>query len=77
MSRPDLAAAMRALGLRTEANRIWRYEDGVHEPRLRQFAALARVFGVSMEALLYGEDEAERLARERERAGDDTRVTGG
>jgi hypothetical protein len=33
------------------------------------FAALARALGVSMEALLYGEAEAERIARERRRAG--------
>jgi hypothetical protein len=33
------------------------------------FAALARVLGVSMEELLYGEEEAARIARERRRAG--------
>jgi len=76
MSRPELAAAMRALGLRTEPSHIWRYEDGYAEPGLRQFAALAQVFGVSMEALLYGEDEAVRLARARESSASNSPVVG-
>ena len=62
---------------RFEPSHIRRYEDGYSEPRLRQFAALARVFGVSMESLLYGEAEALRLARERERAGDDPKMADG
>jgi hypothetical protein len=33
--------------------------------------ALTRVLGVSMETLLYGEEEVARIAEERERAGAD------
>jgi len=35
----------------------------------RQFVALARVLGVSMEALFYGEEAAARIAAERESDG--------
>jgi hypothetical protein len=52
---------------------------GAHAPgrfshdwlRVLTFAALARVLSVSMETLLYGEEEAARIAEERERAGGD------
>jgi hypothetical protein len=54
------------LGARTEAADIAHYEAGLYEPKLRTFAALARVLGVSMEVLLYGEAEAERIAEGRE-----------
>ena len=69
MNRAEVAAAMRALGARTEMPDVARYEGEYYEPKLRTFAALARVLGVSMEALLYGEDEAQRIAAERERSG--------
>jgi hypothetical protein len=65
MTRVGLAAAMRALGARTEAGDIARYEFGYCEPKLRTFAALARALGVSMEVLLYGEEDAARIARKR------------
>jgi hypothetical protein len=43
--------------------------DHSYEPKLRTFALLARALGVSMEALLYGEDETVRMAEEREDSG--------
>ena len=67
MSRADLSEEMRRLGQRTEVRDIRHYEEQFYEPRLRTFAALARALGVSMETLFYGEEEAERLAWERER----------
>jgi transcriptional regulator with XRE-family HTH domain len=66
MTRVELAEACNRLGRRTDRADIIRYEEGGHYPRLPTFAALARVLGVSMEALWYGEEEAERLAWERE-----------
>jgi transcriptional regulator with XRE-family HTH domain len=72
MTRPELAAAMRAFGVRTEAHDIARYETGSYDPKLRTFVALARVFGISMEDLFYGEDEAVRIADERKHAGGGT-----
>jgi transcriptional regulator with XRE-family HTH domain len=77
MTQPDLAAAMRELGARTEASNIVRYEAYGYEPKIRTFAALARALGVMMEALLYGEDEAARIAAERERAGGGAASAGG
>ena len=44
-------------------------EVDLYEPNLRAFAALARVLGVSMDVLWYGEEEADSLAWERERGG--------
>jgi transcriptional regulator with XRE-family HTH domain len=67
MTRPDLAAAMWALGVRIEASNISRYEADFYEPKIRAFAALARALSVTMEVLLYGEDEAARIADERAR----------
>jgi hypothetical protein len=58
--------AEEALGARTEIRYVARYEANWYEPELRAFAALARAFGVSMEALLYGKEEASRIAAERE-----------
>src|SRR3954469_5219516 len=49
MTQPGLAAAMRELGARTEQRDISRCEGDVYEPKLRAFAALAHVFGISME----------------------------
>ena len=69
MSRADLAEAVVGLSRRTDRAEIIRYEDGLYLPRLPTFAALARVLGVSMETLWYGEEEAESLAWERERVG--------
>jgi len=67
MTRAELATACVALGRRIERNDIVRYEEGAYYPRLPTFAALARVLGVSMDMLWYGEEEAERLAWGRER----------
>jgi hypothetical protein len=77
MTRPELAAAMWALGMQTEQRDISRYEAGCYEPKIRAFVALARVLGVTVEALLYGEETAARIAAERERAGDGTASAGG
>ncbi len=66
MTRTEVAAACIALGRRTDRAEIVRYEEGLYLPRLPTFAAIARVLGVSMEVLWYGEEEAERLAWERE-----------
>jgi hypothetical protein len=70
MTRPDLAAAMWALGMQTEQRDISRYEADCYEPKIRAFVALARALGVTVEALLYGEAEAVRIAAEHERGGD-------
>ena len=67
MTRPDLAAAMWALGMRTEQRDISRYEADCYEPKIRAFVALARALGVTVEALLYGEEESARIADERTR----------
>jgi transcriptional regulator with XRE-family HTH domain len=69
MTRGELVAAMQALGARTERNDIIHYEVGAYWPRVPTFAALARVLGVSMETLFYGEEDSARIAEERERAG--------
>ena len=45
---------------------VTRYEEDAYYPRLPTFAALARVLGVSMDVLWYGEEEAEWLAWRRE-----------
>jgi hypothetical protein len=65
----EFAAAMRALGARTEAVDIARYEAGAYWPRLPMFAALAEALGVSLDVLWYGEAEAARIARRRRRLG--------
>lgn len=65
MSRVELAEACSYLGRRTERGDIIRYEAGNYYPRLPTFAAIARVLGVSLEVLWYGEEEADRLAAER------------
>ena len=66
MTRTGLARACVALGRRVDRVEIIRYEQSVYHPRLPTFAAFARVLGVSMDVLWYGEEEAERLAWERE-----------
>jgi transcriptional regulator with XRE-family HTH domain len=71
MTRAELAAACTEFGRRTVRNDIIHYEEGAYWPRVLTFAALAQVLGVSMETLLYGEEEAARIAEERERAGGD------
>ena len=55
-----------ALGRRTERRDIISHEESGYYPRLPRFAALARVFGVSMDVLWYGEEETEWLAWRRE-----------
>jgi transcriptional regulator with XRE-family HTH domain len=69
MTRAELVAACAALGRRTDRRDITSYEESDSYPRLPTFAALARVLGVSMDALWYGEEEADSLAWERERGG--------
>ena len=56
MTRPDLAAAMWVLDMRTEQRDISCYEADCYEPKIRAFVALARVLGLTVEALLYGAD---------------------
>jgi transcriptional regulator with XRE-family HTH domain len=69
LSPAELAVACTRLGRRTERNDVIRYEDGAYWPRVLTFAALACGLGVSMDVLLYGEEEAARIALERARAG--------
>jgi hypothetical protein len=68
MTRAELAEACVILGRRTDRTEISRYEEGDYYPRLPTFAALACVLGVSMDVLWYGEEEAEQLVWQRERA---------
>jgi transcriptional regulator with XRE-family HTH domain len=67
LSRTELAQSCTRLGRRTDRNDIVHYERDDYWPRVPTFGALARALGVSMEELLYGELEAKRIARERER----------
>jgi len=67
MTRSELAAALRARGLWTGPDDVLRWEGDFYGPKLRTVAALARALGVSMDVLLDGEEEAARIARERER----------
>ena len=46
MTRPSLAAAMWARGVRTQPHDIAHYEDDSYDPKIRSFAMLARVFGI-------------------------------
>ena len=62
MTRGELAAACVALGRRADRRGIFAYKEAGYYPRLPTFAALARVLGVSMDVLWYGEEEAEWLA---------------
>jgi hypothetical protein len=66
MSRAELAAACNRLGRRMDVSDIRLWEEGYHAARIENFGALARALRVSMEMLLYGEEEAERIAAERE-----------
>lgn len=66
MTRTGLARACVALGWRVDRVEIIRYEQGVYYPRVPTFAALALVLGVSLDVLWFGEEEAERLAWQRE-----------
>jgi len=59
LSRPEFAAALAALaalGRRIEGSEVAKYEESSYYPRVPTFAAMARVLGVSMEALLFGEE---------------------
>jgi hypothetical protein len=76
MTRAALAEACVAPGRRTDRRDIVAYEEAGYYPRPPTFAALARVRGVRMEALRYGEEDADRLAWEREHA-DRADVRGG
>ena len=77
MTLDQLALSCSPYGRRVSRGMVQHWETGQHVPTLVNFAALARVFGRSMEALLYGEDEAARLAAEREHAGDGRPTAGG
>ena len=73
MTRAELATACAGLGRRTDRRDIisyeerdYCYEERDYYPRLPTFAALARVLGVSMDVLWYGEEEAEWIAWRRE-----------
>jgi ribosome-binding protein aMBF1 (putative translation factor) len=66
-SRADLAQSLAGFGRNYERASIRRYEEGLSTPRVGVFAALARVLRVSMDVLLFGEDGAERVAKERGR----------
>ena len=68
MTHTQLAEMCAAVGRRMARNDIWRYEAGIQDPGLRTFAALARVLGVSLEVLFYGEEEAARIAEGRARS---------
>jgi transcriptional regulator with XRE-family HTH domain len=59
MTQADLAAACIKLGRRTDRREIARYEESDYSPQLPTFAAIAHALGVSMDALWYGEEEAE------------------
>jgi len=43
-------------GRRIEGSEVAKYEESSYYPRVPTFAAMARVLGVSMEALLFGEE---------------------
>ena len=61
----QLAAACSPYGRRVGRGMVQHWEVDQHVPALVNFAALARVFGLSMEVLFYGEEEAARIAGER------------
>ena len=65
MSRAELANACIGLGRGIDTRDLQRYEEEDYLPRVPTFAALARALGVPMEVLLYGEEEAGRIAQER------------
>jgi transcriptional regulator with XRE-family HTH domain len=48
---------------------VQHWERDQHAPTIANLAALARVLGVSMDVLFYGEDGAAKVAAERERGG--------
>ena len=73
----QLAAACSPYGRQVSRGMVQHWEIGQHVPTLVNFAVLARVFGVSMEALFYGEEEAARITEEREHAGDDMSTADG
>jgi transcriptional regulator with XRE-family HTH domain len=77
MTLDQLALACSPYGRQVSRGMVQHWETGQHAPSLANFAALARVFGLSMDALLYGEDEAARIAAERDRAGDGPAAGGG
>ena len=66
LTQTDLARACIALDRRVDRVEIIRYEGDMYLPRPPTFAALALALGVSLDMLWFGEEEAERLAWERE-----------
>jgi len=77
MTRAELAVACVGLGRRIDRRDIVRYEESDYYPRLPTFAALARVLGVSLDVLWYGEEEAEAHARQHVAAGfEDVQICG-
>ena len=65
MTQDQLADACVRLGRKVERPNVQRWESQEHIPRVATFAALARVLGVPMDVLYYGEQEAARIAAER------------
>jgi transcriptional regulator with XRE-family HTH domain len=69
MTQYQLAEACAAYGRRVERTNVQRWEYGEHVPTVANFAALARVLGVSIDVLFYGEEEAPRIEAERRAMG--------
>jgi transcriptional regulator with XRE-family HTH domain len=62
---------------RVDRGMVQHWEVDQHVPALVNFAALARVFGLSMEALFYGEEQAARIAGRHEHGGDGMPIADG
>ena len=60
----QLAAGCAAFGRTVSRTMIQHWECDQHAPTSANFAALARVLGVSMDVLFYGEEEAARITAE-------------
>lgn len=52
----QLAEACSPYGRRVSRGMVQHWETGQHVPTLVNFAALARVFGISMDVLYHGEE---------------------
>jgi len=75
LTHDQLAAGCSTFGRTVSRGTVQRWESGENAPTVANFAALARVLGVSLDVLVYGEEEAVRIAAER--AGADTADAGG
>lgn len=69
LTKTELAAACARYRHRIDRNNVRRWEEGELSARIDNFAALARVLGVSMDVLFYGEEEAARIEAERRERG--------